>query len=163
MIKLFLSTPDGLYRIQIWRIKEQEYKIGTNFLSFPSYKFTLDWYQEVSRGHQAVHGKETEGRWVIDYDVIIPVQLTHPIPEDELLGNLVGELRPHATQVEVTGGKLKVRYLGIENNLLEGCIFDEDAVHLGFEFPRVGTEAHGSGGPWVPRSIRRVLLPPRAI
>ena len=162
MIKLFLSTPDGLYMIQIWRIKGQEYKIGTNFLSFPSYKFTLDWYQEVSRGHQAVHGKETEGRWVIDYDVIIPVQLTHPIPEDELLGNLVGELGPRHSGRGYKG-QAEGQISRIENNLLEECIFDKDAVHLGFEFPRVGPRPTVVWRPWGSRSIRRVLLPPRAI
>lgn len=106
----------------------------------------LKWYQEqVARG-EAVDGEQAQaGGRVYDHVVII-LQGGNLLLQNQLPGDLVGQLRLRSGEVDVAGGDEEAGDLRGQDCILEGRISHHHIVHLALQVPFVYAQA-GAGCP----------------
>lgn len=101
----------------------------------------LKWYQEQVAGGEAVDGEQAQaGGRVYDHVVII-LQGGNLLLQDQLPGDLVGQLRLRSGEVDVAWSDEEAGDLCGQDGILEGCIPHHHVVHLALKMPFVYAQA----------------------
>ena len=106
----------------------------------------LKWYQKQVAGSEAVDGEQAQAGGCVYDHVVVILQGGDLLLQNQLPGDLVGQLRLCPGEVDVAGGYEEAGDLRGQDGILEGGIPHHHVVHLALQVPFVYAQA-GAGRP----------------